>query len=92
MARCFKCNKKLKMAEELVGKCKCNNTFCSKHRISSQHSCTFDFKNDHHFVTERELQYSILRLLEAELALEKARQETAVKPPSSKKTQGKHYI
>ena len=38
MARCFKCNKKLKMAEELVGKCKCNNTFCSKHRISSQHS------------------------------------------------------
>ena len=50
------------------------------------------FKNDQHFVTERELQYSILRLLEAELALEKARQETAVKPPSSKKTQGKHYI
>jgi len=45
MARCFKCSKKLKMAEELVGKCKCNNTFCSKHRISSQHSCTFDFKN-----------------------------------------------
>lgn len=45
MARCFKCKKKLKIAEELVGKCRCNNIFCTKHRISSQHSCTFDFKN-----------------------------------------------
>ena len=54
MARCFKCNKKLKMAEELVGKCRCNNLYCMKHRISSQHSCTFDFKNDNKKILENQ--------------------------------------
>ena len=25
-------------------KCKCNKTFCLKHRLPSQHDCKFDYK------------------------------------------------
>jgi uncharacterized Fe-S cluster-containing radical SAM superfamily enzyme len=27
--------------------CKCNKTFCSVHRGSYDHSCSFDYKSDH---------------------------------------------
>lgn len=27
--------------------CKCNKTFCSIHRSSYDHSCTYDYKNEH---------------------------------------------
>ena len=53
MTKCFKCNKKLKIYEELIGKCKCNNLFCTKHRQFSQHSCTFDFKNHNKKLLEK---------------------------------------
>lgn len=36
------CNKKMTPAEQLIGKCKCGKTFCSKHRHN--HDCTFDYK------------------------------------------------
>jgi len=37
--RCFLCNKKLNLIEETSGKCKCGNTFCSKHRcVKSENS------------------------------------------------------
>ena len=39
--RCFSCNKKLGISGFL---CKCNNTYCSKHRYYFEHKCTFDHK------------------------------------------------
>jgi len=39
--RCFLCNKRV----GLTGfKCRCGNTFCSLHRYSDKHSCTYDYK------------------------------------------------
>lgn len=39
--RCFSCKKRL----GLTGfECRCGNLFCSAHRYSDKHSCTFDYK------------------------------------------------
>mmetsp|Transcript_28092 Transcript_28092/g.38836 ORF Transcript_28092/g.38836 Transcript_28092/m.38836 type:complete len:191 (+) Transcript_28092:314-886(+) len=39
--RCFTCNKRV----GLTGfKCRCASVFCSEHRYSDKHSCTFDYK------------------------------------------------
>eukprot|EP00850_Spirogloea_muscicola_P020718 SM000224S07106 [mRNA] locus=s224:96059:97041:- [translate_table: standard] len=39
--RCALCKKRV----GLTGfKCRCNNTFCSLHRYSDKHGCTFDYK------------------------------------------------
>lgn len=37
------CNKKIK---HCMGPCKCNITFCTKHRLPHQHKCNVDFKTD----------------------------------------------
>ena len=39
------CIKKLKLFEQDMH-CKCDLTFCTKHRLSFDHNCTFDFKNE----------------------------------------------
>ena len=41
--RCPICNARLK-AHEVAFTCKCNHTFCSKHRLAEDHGCTFDHK------------------------------------------------
>ncbi|KAH6559016.1 hypothetical protein KP509_1Z032000 [Ceratopteris richardii] len=39
--RCSSCRKRI----GLTGfKCRCGDTFCSTHRYSDKHSCTFDYK------------------------------------------------
>jgi len=39
--RCFACKKRV----GLTGiECRCGNLFCSSHRYSDKHSCTFDYK------------------------------------------------
>lgn len=39
--RCFSCKKRV----GLTGfECRCGNLFCSSHRYSDKHSCTFDYK------------------------------------------------
>jgi len=42
-SRCWKCNKKTGL---LGHECKCGYNFCSSHRLSSQHECTFDYKTN----------------------------------------------
>ena len=37
------CKKKLKL---INFKCKCEKTFCILHRLSEQHSCTYEYKNE----------------------------------------------
>ena len=39
------CNKRLSLTETLC-KCKCGNTYCTVHRLSFDHKCTYDFKKD----------------------------------------------
>jgi len=40
--RCFSCNKKV----GLTGfKCRCSYIFCSEHRYSDKHACTYDYKS-----------------------------------------------
>lgn len=40
--RCLLCNKKLKLHELFL--CKCNNYYCTKHKLPEKHQCNFDFK------------------------------------------------
>ena len=35
------CHKKLQLTDF---KCKCHNTYCSKHRLPETHSCHYDYK------------------------------------------------
>jgi len=42
-SRCFSCKRKVGL---LGFKCRCDFVFCSHHRHSDQHSCTFDYKAD----------------------------------------------
>jgi len=40
-SRCWSCNKKIGL---LGFKCKCEYFFCSEHRYSDKHECSFDYK------------------------------------------------
>jgi hypothetical protein len=37
------CKKKLTLTDEIVGKCNCGNTYCSTHKPSSEHKCTYNY-------------------------------------------------
>jgi len=34
------------MTEQLMCKCKCDNTYCVKHRLAETHHCNYNFKNE----------------------------------------------
>jgi hypothetical protein len=40
---CGVCNKKLPI---FVIKCKCNKNYCSIHRYSGEHNCTYDYQSE----------------------------------------------
>ncbi|XP_060553132.1 AN1-type zinc finger protein 3-like [Ruditapes philippinarum] len=44
--RCNVCKCKLELAQRTIGKCKCDNVFCSLHRLPELHNCDFDHKED----------------------------------------------
>ena len=44
--RCFMCNAKVMLVDEIIGKCKCQHVFCKIHRLPAQHLCTYIFKFD----------------------------------------------
>lgn len=37
------CHRKLKLVQQLSGKCACNKVFCDHHRYSSKHNCNFNY-------------------------------------------------
>lgn len=39
------CNKKLSLIESTYS-CKCQNTYCTNHKHSTHHKCTYDYKKD----------------------------------------------
>ena len=40
------CNKKLKKVDQIMGKCRCENIYCSQHRLPESHMCTIVYKID----------------------------------------------
>ncbi len=40
------CKKKIKLAEQIMGKCRCNNIYCVLHRMPERHDCSFNFAID----------------------------------------------
>ncbi|KAL4238795.1 zinc finger domain-containing protein [Mactra antiquata] len=44
--RCAICKCKLELAQRTIGRCKCDNVFCSLHRLPELHQCDFDHKED----------------------------------------------
>lgn len=40
------CNGKVLLADEIMGKCKCQHVFCKLHRLPTQHMCTYVFTFD----------------------------------------------
>ena len=45
--RCYLCNKKvLTVAFAIIGVCRCENLYCSKHRFPGDHKCTYDYKSE----------------------------------------------
>lgn len=56
MARCNhpKCNRKISFVYEQIGRCKCGNVYCHKHRLD--HACTFDYKAHNQQILRNELQ------------------------------------
>lgn len=43
-SRCSECNKKLNISATYT--CRCQKLFCSKHRYSETHACTYDYKKE----------------------------------------------
>lgn len=41
---CAFCSKKLKFISTFT--CRCQKSFCARHRFFDQHGCTFDYKNE----------------------------------------------
>lgn len=41
--QCFICQKKLKLIEITIQKCKCENVFCKKHKEPMDHQCTYNY-------------------------------------------------
>ena len=42
--KCDTCNKKIKLVEEMISKCKCGKHNCVSHRID--HKCEYDYKSE----------------------------------------------
>lgn len=41
---CASCNKRLKFISTFT--CRCQKSFCTKHRFHDKHDCTFDYKSE----------------------------------------------
>lgn len=43
---CYICNKHLTILQIMTSKCKCNKSFCNKHKFYLDHNCIYDYKAD----------------------------------------------
>lgn len=41
---CKICSKRLDLAQQIIGKCRCESYFCSSHRYPSSHNCPVSCK------------------------------------------------
>lgn len=61
---CHQCKRKLNIVEVSTCKCKCNNLYCTKHRLPENHECTYK----HHENFKKELQETLIVVKEAKVA------------------------
>lgn len=45
MPKCFTCKKKLTIIEKNI-KCRCEHSYCAKHRQPEHHDCQYDYSQD----------------------------------------------
>lgn len=53
--RCNICKKKISIIEEIMAKCKCNNNYCTLHRLPEYHNCDFDYISENKIILEKKL-------------------------------------
>lgn len=53
--KCKICNKKINMIEEIMAKCKCNNYYCTLHRLPEYHNCEIDYITENKTELEKKL-------------------------------------
>ncbi|XP_030754222.1 uncharacterized protein LOC115881011 [Sitophilus oryzae] len=51
-SRCTECNRKLNITN--IYNCRCGRIFCSQHRYSELHKCTYDYKTEGRKILERQ--------------------------------------
>ncbi len=44
--KCFACDTRVTLADEIMGKCKCQHIFCKCHRLPAQHQCQYLYEFD----------------------------------------------
>jgi predicted nucleic acid binding AN1-type Zn finger protein len=50
--RCVSCRKKLGL---VVFTCKCGNNYCSSHRLSSDHDCSYNYQDEFKKTLDKQL-------------------------------------
>lgn len=53
--KCFICNKKLSIIDEITAKCKCNNYYCNIHKYPDKHSCVYNYVKENQEILEKKL-------------------------------------
>lgn len=53
--KCNICKKKISIIEEIMAKCKCNNYYCTLHRLPENHNCEFDYIANNKSILEKKL-------------------------------------
>ncbi len=39
----IECNKKINLTQQIIGKCRCNNIYCTTHRLPEAHDCSYNY-------------------------------------------------
>lgn len=53
--KCNICNKNITIVEKIIAKCKCNNYFCTLHRMPETHNCIIDYIAENKQILEKKL-------------------------------------
>lgn len=53
--RCFICNKKISILDEITCKCKCNNNYCNIHKYPEIHKCSYNYVKENQNILEKNL-------------------------------------
>lgn len=57
------CNKKLTMVMKVTNRCKCQLTFCNKHRFPIDHLCSIDYKD----VAKNKLRKDLIEIIPSKI-------------------------
>lgn len=55
---CGMCKKRLRLHEEVMGRCRCSGVFCPFHKEPAVHACAYDYKAEQKEKLSHELPHS----------------------------------